>query len=90
MPYMHLNAARMRAIENRRFLLRAANSGISAVINPDGRIASQTSLFQRQAIDGDFVSLDAMSPYTRLGNWPVLFSLFVLGGVLLRIVLKKG
>ena len=90
MPHMHLSAARMRAIENRRFLLRAANSGVSAVINPDGRVAAQTSLFQRQAIDGDFVSLDAVSPYTRLGNWPVLFSLFVLGGVLLRMVLKRG
>ncbi len=38
MPHMHLNAGLMRAIENRRYLLRASNSGISAVIAPDGRI----------------------------------------------------
>ncbi|MGM0402559.1 MAG: apolipoprotein N-acyltransferase [Thermodesulfobacteriota bacterium] len=89
MPRMHLNAARMRAIENRRFLLRAANSGFSAVISPDGRVAARTELFQRQSIESDFSRLSALSPYTRWGDWPVLFSGIVLGIALLRMVLKK-
>ncbi len=89
MPRMHLNAARMRAIENRRFLLRTANSGFSAVISPDGRVAKRTELFQRQSIESDFSRLSALSPYTRWGDWPVLFSVIVLGIVLLQMVLKK-
>lgn len=89
MPYMHLNAARMRAIENRRFLLRAANNGISAIISPDGRIVSRTDLFQRQRIDGDLVYLDVVTPYTRFGDWLIVFSALVLGMALLRMILDK-
>jgi apolipoprotein N-acyltransferase len=89
MPYMHLNAARMRAIENRRFLLRAANNGISAVIAPDGRIIRQTGLFQKQRIDADFVYMDMVAPYTRFGDWLVFFSAFVLGMALLRLVFDR-
>ncbi|MCP4713815.1 MAG: apolipoprotein N-acyltransferase [Deltaproteobacteria bacterium] len=44
-PYQHLSMAAMRAVESRRYLVRAANTGISAVIRPDGRIVAQTKLF---------------------------------------------
>ena len=47
-PYQHLAMARWRAVENRRFLLRAANSGISAVVAPTGRIEARTALFTRE------------------------------------------
>jgi apolipoprotein N-acyltransferase len=89
MPHMHLNAARMRAIENRRFMLRAANNGFSALIAPDGRMVSRTDLFQRQRIDGDFVCMDMAAPYTRFGDWLVFFSAIVLGIALLRMVFDK-
>jgi len=89
MPHMHLNAARMRAIENRRFLLRAANNGISAIISPDGRIVTRTDLFQRQRIDGDFVYLDIAAPYTRFGDWLIIFSAAILAISLLAIFLRK-
>ncbi len=89
MPYMHLNAARMRAIENRRFLLRAANSGVSAVIAPSGQISARTDLFHRQRIDGDFVHLDVITPYTRYGDWLVFFSGCMLAVALLRVAFAK-
>ena len=89
MPYMHLNAARMRAIENRRFLLRAANSGVSAVIAPSGQISARTELFHRQRIGGDFVHLDMITPYTRYGDWLVFFAGCMLAVALLRVVFAK-
>jgi apolipoprotein N-acyltransferase len=89
MPHMHLYAVRMRAIENRRFMLRAANNGFSALIAPDGRMVSRTDLFQRQRIDGDFVYMDMAAPYTRFGDWLVFFSAIVLGMALLRLVFDK-
>ena len=89
MPRMHLDAARMRAIENRRFLLRSANSGISALITPLGDIAARTDLFERAAISGDFYHMHMASPFTRHGNWVVFFSAGALGLALLRIVFIK-
>ena len=44
--YQHLQIARMRAMEARRFLLRAANDGVSAVIGPHGRIVAQAPEFK--------------------------------------------
>ena len=69
MPYMHLDGARMRAIENRRYVLRASNSGISAIIAPDGRIVKQSRLFEQAKIKGSFRLLQAETIYTRYGNW---------------------
>ena len=89
MPRMHLNAARMRAMENRRFLLRAANNGISAIIGPDGRVRSQTGLFRQQRIEGDFDYLDIAAPYTRFGEWLIIFSALALGAALLRIITDR-
>ncbi|MDH4228014.1 MAG: apolipoprotein N-acyltransferase [Deltaproteobacteria bacterium] len=45
-PYQHLDMTRFRAIENRVYLLRSANTGISAVIDPAGRIVGRTELFK--------------------------------------------
>jgi apolipoprotein N-acyltransferase len=89
MPRMHLNAARMRAIENRRFLLRAANNGISAIIGPDGRIMAETRLFYRQRIEGDFKFITIAAPYTRFGDWLIIFSVLALGTAFLRIILAR-
>ncbi len=89
MPRMHLNAARMRAIENRRFLLRAANNGISAIIGPDGRVRAQTKLFHRQRIEGSFDYLNIATPYTRFGDWLIVFSALALGAALLRIIFAR-
>jgi apolipoprotein N-acyltransferase len=67
-PYQHLAIARWRAVENRRFLLRAANSGISAVITPTGAIESATNIFEQGICTGQFAFLDENSIYTRFGN----------------------
>ena len=89
MPYIHLNAARLRAIENRRFLLRTSNSGISAIIDPVGRITAQSRLFQKERVTGDFVKIDQMSVYSRYGNLAVAASLLVLLVFFSRILMGK-
>lgn len=67
-PYQHLAMCRFRAVENRVWLARAANTGISALIAPSGRITAQSPLFERLALRGS-VGLGARpSLYTRYGD----------------------
>lgn len=49
-PYQHFGMAVFRAVENKSYLVRAANTGISAVIDPNGRIRKETRLFERTVI----------------------------------------
>jgi apolipoprotein N-acyltransferase len=65
----HLMMARLRAVENRRFLLRAASTGISAVIDPYGRIRREAGLFREDAIIDSVVPSRHLSLYTHLGDW---------------------
>ena len=67
-PYHHLEIARMRAVENRRFFLRAANTGISAVIAPTGRITASTELAEEAICLGRFGFIEEMTFYSRHGN----------------------
>jgi len=67
-PFQHLAMARWRAIENRRFLLRAANSGISAVINPTGEVQAQTEILKPAVCVGGFSFLSGESFYARHGD----------------------
>jgi len=67
-PYQHLAMIRFRAVENRIWLARAANTGISALIAPSGRISSRTPLFERTALSG-MVGLGATpTVYNRFGD----------------------
>ena len=52
-PYQHFEQAAMRAIEEGRYLVRAANTGISGIVDPYGRVVAQTNLFERAALVGE-------------------------------------
>jgi len=69
-PWMHLSMARFRAVEHRRYLVRATNSGISAVIDPAGRMVARSRLLTRENLRATVHPLDVTPPYTRLGDWP--------------------
>jgi len=73
-PYQHLAMTRFRAIENRIWIARAANTGISALIAPSGRIVAQGPLFETLYLSGQ-VGLGARPTfYTRNGDFlPVFF-----------------
>ncbi len=68
-PYQHLALSVFRAVENRRFLIRATNSGVSAVVDPWGRIQMESQIFERSMMVASIAMLHLISPYTRLGNW---------------------
>ena len=83
-PYQHLMQARVRAVENRRYLLRAASSGISAVIDPYGRILKKTSIYKTEMIIGKFSPHTKMSVFTRVG---VYLDWFYIGVVFVGLVI---
>jgi apolipoprotein N-acyltransferase len=83
-PYQHLEIARWRAVENRRYLLRATNSGFSAVIEPTGNIQSSTGLMQEGICEGRFAFLSEKTIYTRYGDVLVfLCAIIFMGSVIL-------
>ena len=75
-PYQHLMLARFRAVENRRFLLRAVNNGISAIVDPCGRLAAYDDARRTPGVvRGAFIPRRDVTWYTRWGAWWV----YVLG-----------
>lgn len=74
MPRIHLNAAILRAIETRRSMVRASNSGISAVISPTGEILKQTGLYKQGKVTEKIYPSDTISIYASYGNIIVWFS----------------
>jgi apolipoprotein N-acyltransferase len=69
-PVMHLALATFRAVEHRRFLVRAANTGVSAVIDPVGRVVARTGTFKPAALDGEARWLQGGSGYEIWGDSP--------------------
>ena len=67
-PHQHLAMAVFRAVENRRYLVRAANTGITAVVDPWGRVLSPTRLFDRGVLVREVPFLAERSFYTRHGD----------------------
>ncbi len=67
-PWQHLNMARMRAIENRRWLLRDTNNGITAVIDPYGRVRQSIPRHQADALPAQYGFRDDITFYTAHGD----------------------
>ncbi|WP_304439267.1 nitrilase-related carbon-nitrogen hydrolase, partial [Oleiphilus sp. HI0125] len=85
-PYIHLAMAKLRAIEHRRWFVRATNGGISAVINPAGRVVNNVPLGEEgvRASIVDWRSEQTL--YTLYGNWFVS----VVMGLTLLTLLTRG
>jgi apolipoprotein N-acyltransferase len=82
-PYQHFDMAVFRAVENQRPLVRAANTGFSGFIGPQGRIIKQSGLFTSEALGLEMnLGPQTQTIYTRYGDWfagvAILFSLFYL------------
>jgi apolipoprotein N-acyltransferase len=67
-PYQHYAMARFRAVENHRFLVRAANTGISAIIDPLGREIARTDLMEASVLVGEVRGLSELTFYARHGD----------------------
>jgi apolipoprotein N-acyltransferase len=84
-PHQHLEMARMRALENGRDLVRATNTGISAIIDARGQLLGTIPSFVRGDLALDIQPRTGATPYSRLGNWPAILAAGSL--VLLAMVL---
>jgi apolipoprotein N-acyltransferase len=69
-PWIHLAVARLRAAEHKRFLVHATNSGVSAVVDPFGRVVARSGLLTRESLTATVRLRDEQTPYARLGDWP--------------------
>jgi apolipoprotein N-acyltransferase len=86
-PWQHLNQARMRAVENDRWLLRDTNTGITAVIDPYGRVVAEAPRNQRTQLQAAYSLVETTTFYTRHGDWfPLLCAIITLLGLLLRVL----
>jgi apolipoprotein N-acyltransferase len=77
-PRQHLAQARLRAIEQGLPMVRVANTGISAMIDPQGRIAASLPLGVDGALDVRLPAALAPTPYIRWGDWPLIVLLILL------------
>ena len=80
-PLQHLQMAAMRALENGRYLVRATNNGVSAIIDEKGNILSRTEQFRAEVLRGEVQVFSGRTPFSLWGSWPVL--LLCLGLLLL-------
>jgi len=67
-PYQHFAQASMRAIENGRYLVRSANTGISGIVDPYGRVLAQTAIFQQAVVVGQARFVRELTIYSRIGD----------------------
>ncbi|HOO00146.1 MAG TPA: apolipoprotein N-acyltransferase [Syntrophales bacterium] len=67
-PYQHLSMTVFRAVENRLFLARGANTGITAIIDPLGRITARTGLFRTEALKGRVKLMKSETFYVKHGD----------------------
>ena len=71
-PHQHLDIARMRALENGRYVLRSTTSGISAIINEKGHVLKQSPQFKPYVLSGEFVNFSGLTPWTKYGELPII------------------
>jgi apolipoprotein N-acyltransferase len=80
--YQHLQMSQMRAMESGRMMLRATNTGATAIINRDGKIVSTLPHFTTGILHGKAQGYLGATPYVRFGNWPTLIILFLSAALL--------
>ncbi|MGI9354372.1 MAG: apolipoprotein N-acyltransferase [Rhizobiaceae bacterium] len=88
-PYQHAHQTRIRAVEEGLPITRAANSGISMIIDGYGRVVSSLGLGERGVVDGPLPQFVGPTVFTRIGNMIVIFAVCVLL-LLLTVVHRKN
>ena len=89
-PHQHFASARFRAVEQGLPLVRAANTGISAVVDGYGRVQALLGLGQTGVLDAQLPAALPPTFYGRFGDWTTLFLILAAAGVHLVGIRKKG
>ncbi|MFM9912004.1 MAG: apolipoprotein N-acyltransferase [Methylophilaceae bacterium] len=80
----HLQMSQTRALETARAVLRSTNTGVSAVIDRDGRVLAQLPQFTQAALEGQVQGYQGVTPYVMWGNWALISFVLIGLGVLRR------
>ncbi|MCS7068313.1 MAG: apolipoprotein N-acyltransferase [Meiothermus sp.] len=70
----HFQMGRLRAVETGRWLLRAGNDGVTAIVDPFGRVTARIPQRQAGYLAGQFALLGGLTPYVRFGDWAVVLA----------------
>lgn len=88
-PYQHLSIATFRAVETRTPLVRAANTGVTAIIDQNGHIRSMTALFEEGFRTGEVIPGSGDTIYLRIGDVPAWLCVALMGGIVLLVGFKR-
>ena len=89
-PAQHLRISRTRAIETGRYMLRATNTGVTAIVAPDGAVVGRLPSFTEGVLEGQVRGRTGATPYTEAGNAPVvLVCLVILAAAAVRVGAKR-
>jgi apolipoprotein N-acyltransferase len=92
-PYQHFEMARVRAIENGKYMVRVANTGISAVVNPVGEIIKETPLNKREIVYSDIYLIDEKTLFEKYIKFIytayLILPLIIIVGLILRKQIEK-
>ncbi len=86
-PFQHMEIAQMRSLELGKPLLRATNTGVTAVVDHMGHITKQIPQFETAVLRAKVTPTDGLTPYTSLGSWPLYG--YVLWSLALSMVLIR-
>ncbi|MHB1214375.1 MAG: apolipoprotein N-acyltransferase [Thiobacillus sp.] len=88
-PWQHAQMSQMRALETGRMMLRATNTGVTAIIDARGHMLASLPLFTAGSLSGEIQGYTGSTPYVRWGNAPVLAVWSVLGLGLLAAAFRR-
>ncbi len=71
-PAQHLQMSRVRAMETGRTMLRATNTGVTAIVDPRGKVVASLPQFAEGVLQGEVRGYGGASPYVRYGNYPIV------------------
>lgn len=89
-PFQHFSMAVFRAVETRLYLVRAANTGVSSIVNPKGEIIAGTNIFERTAIKGKIQYSNIQTIYAKYGDVPAVICCLLVLFFFLFVIFKKG
>jgi len=87
-PFQHLDALRMRSLENQRYAIRAANSGISSIISPEGNVISLVPFGEKGIINNVIYKKNGTTPLAKHGYkilYVIIFIVFLFGLIFYNI-----
>jgi len=82
-PYQHMQIARMRALEAGRYLLRATNTGVTAIVSEKGKVIKVAPITERTTISAMVQPLQGLTPYAKVGDKQIIWLILLILSLLL-------